>query len=96
MVDTSARGKHGALIDAKILAEVYLELMGGRQSSFALGVLRQESATIASIGVVRLRPRPLTPRLTPEDEEAHNAFLVSLGENPLWLRYRPMQQAMAN
>ena len=95
-IDTSARSKHGALIDAKILAEVYLELMGGRQSSFALGVLRPESIVAATIGIVRARPRPLLPRLSAEDTAAHQAFLTGL-KDPLWLRYRPaMEQALAS
>ena len=95
-IDTSARSKHhGALIDAKILAEVYLELMGGRQSSFALGMLRPESVVTAAIGIVRMRPRPLLPRLTAEDTAAHQAFLTGLKE-PLWLRYAPMEQALAS
>jgi DNA polymerase-3 subunit epsilon len=95
-IDTSARTKHGALIDAKILAEVYLELMGGRQSSLSLGVQRLESAVVAALGTIRVRPRPLLPRLTPEDEEAHQAFLARLGGEPLWLRYRLPEQAIAN
>jgi DNA polymerase-3 subunit epsilon len=95
-IDTSARAKHGALVDARILAEVYLELMGGRQSSLSLGMLRPESAAVTTIGVVRMRPRPLLPRLTIEDEEAHQAFLADLGGAPLWLRYRAMEPAIAN
>ena len=95
-IDTSARTKHGALIDAKILAEVYLELMGGRQSSLLLGVQRLKSAAVATLGAIRIRPRPLLPRLTDEDEAAHRAFLAGLGGEPLWLRYRAPEQAIAN
>ena len=95
-IDTSARTKHGALIDAKILAEVYLELMGGRQSSLLLGVQRVESAAVATLGAIRLRPRPLLPRLTDEDAAAHQAFLAGFGGEPLWLRYRTPEQAIAN
>lgn len=95
-IDTSARTKHGALVDARILAEVYLELMGGRQASLSLGVLSQASAIVATIGAVRMRPRPLLPRLTTEDEQAHHAFLAGLGAAPLWLRYRASELAIAN
>lgn len=94
-IDTSARSKHGALIDAKILAEVYLELMGGRQSSLMLGVQRIESAVAAAVATIRLRPRPLAPRLTAEDQAAHHAFLAGLGGEPLWLRYHPRAPAPA-
>ena len=69
-------------IDAKILAEVYLELMGGRQASLSLAALTQTAAAITSIGVVRMRPRPLLPRLTVEDERAHQAFVTTLGGDP--------------
>ncbi len=94
-IDTSSRVKHGALVDAKILAQVYLELMGGRQSSLLLSTLRPESTAIASLGAVRVRPRPLAPRLTPQDAEAHRAFLATLGGDPLWLRYRPSDRPAA-
>jgi hypothetical protein len=59
-------------------------------------VLRLESAAIATIGAIRVRPRPLLPRLTAEDEEAHQAFLAGLGGAPVWLRYRTPEQAIAN
>ena len=96
-IDTSARAKHhGALVDAKILAEVYLELMGGRQASLSLASLNQTSAAVAAIGVVRMRPRPLLPRLTAEDQEGHRAFLADLGAPPLWLRYGAKELALAN
>ena len=96
-IDTSARAKHhGALVDAKILAEVYLELMGGRQASLSLATLAQTSAAVAAIRVVRIRPRPLLPRLTAEDELAHQAFLASLGAAPLWLSYRAPELTAAN
>ena len=95
-IDTSARTKHGALIDAKILAEVYLELMGGRQASLSLAALTQTAAAITSIGVVRMRPRPLLPRITVEDERAHQAFVTTLGGDPVWLRYRAPALAAVN
>jgi DNA polymerase-3 subunit epsilon len=87
-IDTSTRSKHGALIDAKILAEVYLELIGGRQASLSLGVLHQAAGSAAAIRVIAARPRPLAPRLTAEDTLLHQAFLATLGSDPLWLRYR--------
>jgi len=94
-IDTSARSKHGALIDAKILAAVYLELIGGRQASLSLAVLHQVSGGAAAIRVIAVRPRPLAPRLTVEDEIAHQAFLSTFGSEPLWQRYRMLEQVAA-
>ena len=94
-IDTSARSKHGALIDAKILAEVYLELIGGRQASLSLAVLHQVTEGAAVIRVIAVRPRLLAPRLTVEDEIAHQAFLSTLGSEPLWQRYRIPEQSAA-
>ena len=90
-IDSSARIQHGALLDAQILAEVYLELLGGRQATLALSslpTLAEQAAVTRQIGA---RPRPLRPRLTPEDEQAHHDFVMGLGADPLWLRYEPAQ-----
>lgn len=87
-IDNSARVKHGALLDAEILAEVYLELIGGRQATLSLGVLGGAVATVAAARTVSVRPRPLPPRLGPEDEQAHDAFLAGFGTEPIWRRYR--------
>ena len=81
-IDNSARTKHGALLDAELLAEVYLELIGGRQPGFTL-------ETNSKLVVSAERPRtermarPHTP--SPEELAAHDVFLESL-ENPLWRR----------
>lgn len=84
-VDNSGRTKHGALLDSELLAEVYLELMGGRQP----GLVLQADAGGAGIGGKRAvreqRPVALPPRLTDEEREAHDAFIATLGENALWL-----------
>jgi len=94
-IDTSMRSKHGALLDAKILAEVYLELIGGRQASLSLGILHQVSAGSAAIRIVAARPRPLAPRLTKEDALLHQAFLAALGAEPIWNRYRVQEKGAA-
>ena len=87
-IDNSARVKHGALLDAEILAEVYLELLGGRQATLALGSLgRLVSATVEAIRVAA-RPRALAPRVTAADLEGHKVFIEGLGAEPLWSRYR--------
>jgi DNA polymerase-3 subunit epsilon len=87
-IDNSARIKHGALLDAEILAEVYLELLGGRQATLSLEAFHQVAAGAATIQVIAVRTRPLSPRLTSEDEQAHAEFLAGLGVPPLWDRYR--------
>lgn len=88
-VDNSGREKHGALLDSEILAEVYLELIGGRQPGFGLDA-RTDRAASADTGPWRpgRRPRALPERLTAAEAAAHDAFVASLGEAALWRRYR--------
>ena len=85
-IDTSAREKHGALLDSHILAEVYLELIGGRQPDL---VLREETSrpravTDAAIPRATARPLPLPSRVTAEELAAHAAFVDSLGDAAIW------------
>ena len=88
-IDTSRRVLHGALLDSEILADVYLELIGGRQVALALG---GESRTTAGITVTRAparqRPQPLPSRLSSEELQAHRALVDSLGDDSLWAGYR--------
>ena len=88
-IDNSRRTKHGALLDAEILAEVYLELVGGRQAQLGLTEtveirVNNADGTVA----IRTRPAPLAPRGTDAEREAHAAFIATLGENAIWLSYR--------
>ena len=86
-IDNTRRIKHGALLDAELLAEVYIELIGGRQAALVLDaetVRLAEAATPAAYGP---RPRPLQPRLTEAERASHRAFVASLGEGALWRRY---------
>lgn len=91
-VDNSAREKHGALLDSEILAEVYLELIGGRQPDFALATATEASTPQTKAAKIsdnwRPRPRdePLEPRLREEEVAAHKAFIDKLGENAIWKR----------
>jgi DNA polymerase-3 subunit epsilon len=85
-IDNSARTLHGALLDAEILAEVYLELIGGRQPDFGLGI-DSGLTTAADAWRPRPRPTPLAMRLTEAEKAAHAAFVASLGENPVWARF---------
>jgi DNA polymerase-3 subunit epsilon len=87
-IDNSRRTKHGALLDAEILAEVYLELIGGRQAQLGLAesVERANSAN-GSGASDRARPVALAPRVTDADRAAHREFVATLGENALWRNY---------
>lgn len=88
-VDNSGRELHGALLDSELLAEVYLELVGGRQPDLVLvgpaGV--QSGAPGARMQSRGPRPRPLPVRMTEAEAEAHAAFVGKLGEGAVWLRY---------
>jgi DNA polymerase-3 subunit epsilon len=89
-IDNSRRTKHGALLDAELLAEVYIDLIGARQSQL---VLASESREIR-IGVLGEMPRrqrevPLAPRVTDTDREAHRAFIATLGDKPIWNDFLP-------
>ncbi len=86
-VDNSAREKHGALLDSEILAEVYLELIGGRQPDFGLvsnGPSQGGAAGQSGTWRPGLRPKPLAPRITKEEAAAHDAFVEKLGAAALW------------
>jgi len=90
-IDNSARTLHGALLDSEILAEVYLELIGGRQPDFALsaGPLAGpggSGATPDDTWRPGPRPRPLAPRLTEAERAAHDAFVAAMGETAAWHR----------
>ena len=87
-IDNSRRTLHGALLDAEILAEVYLELIGGRQVALALSANDRFAAEggRAPRAPARQRPHPLPVRLTPEQQARHAAFVATLG-TPIWERY---------
>ena len=87
-VDNSGREKHGALIDCFLLADVYLELIGGRQPDFGLASdPGRNSPGAASDWRPRPRPQPLPPRITQAEAEAHGAFVADLGAESIWSRY---------
>ncbi|WP_372839962.1 DNA polymerase III subunit epsilon [Phaeovulum sp.] len=89
-IDNSGREKHGALLDSEILAEVYLELIGGRQPDFGLatGPVRVSGQPVQADWRPRPRPEPLPPRLTPQETAAHDAFVAGMGEEAIWRRYQ--------
>ena len=89
-IDNSHRTKHGALLDAELLAEVYIEMNGGRQAALGLvqsiaGVSAEDGSSQAA--VVGTRPDPLPPRLTAEETAAHQALIERLGGSALWKAY---------
>ena len=79
--------KHGALLDSELLAEVYLELIGGREPGLSLAA-ETASGTDASGKITHLvrsaRPTALPSRLTEDEKSAHQAFIASFGEEALW------------
>ncbi|MDQ2090312.1 DNA polymerase III subunit epsilon [Marimonas arenosa] len=89
-IDNSARTLHGALLDSEILAEVYLELIGGRQPDFGLS---EASVHVVAGGPAgsdwrpQPRPVPLPPRLTENEAAAHAAFVEALGDGALWKKF---------
>jgi DNA polymerase-3 subunit epsilon len=85
-IDNSKRTKHGALLDSELLAEVYLELIGGRQTALILeaSVTKRAATVVAAQQISHQRPGPLPPRLTDEERAAHSAFVADLGEHALW------------
>ncbi len=87
-IDGSRRTKHGALLDSELLADVYAELCGGRQTALGLTVVETtvvlaERQTAAPLQ----RLRPLAPRLDAAQAAAHEAFVATLGENAIWKDY---------
>jgi DNA polymerase-3 subunit epsilon len=85
-IDNSKRTRHGALLDAELLAEVYLELMGARQASLVLNESREE-IRVGGDQPRRQRPMPLASRLSEDDRAAHEAFVASLGDKAAWKDY---------
>src|SRR5580704_16074065 len=86
-IDNSRRTKHGALLDAELLAEVYVELIGARQAQL---VLSQTAAPTAAAGVaivVRERAEPLAITVTDEERAAHRRFVGTLGADAIWRDY---------
>jgi DNA polymerase-3 subunit epsilon len=96
-IDNSKRIKHGALMDAALLAEVYVELLGERQAMLGLASQLQGEAK----GDRRMRkqaaqrPTPLRPRLTAAGEALHRAFVATLGKDAIWWRFLQAQDSDA-
>lgn len=83
-IDNSNRTLHGALLDSEILAEVYLELIGGRQPDFGLSTNAGSGGQVVEDWRPAPRSAPLPSRLTAQEAEAHEAFVAQMGEEALW------------
>jgi DNA polymerase-3 subunit epsilon len=87
-IDNSKRTLHGALLDSEILADVYLELIGGRQVALLLGNdARTEAGRVATFRPARQRPVPLAPRLSDAELKAHAVLVGTLGADAIWVKY---------
>jgi DNA polymerase-3 subunit epsilon len=84
-IDNTHRTHHGALLDAELLAEVYLQLIGGRQPGLELGVLKTNGPAASARQIERLA-RPARPHAPSEDEAAAHAAFIAKLKNPVWLR----------
>jgi DNA polymerase-3 subunit epsilon len=88
-IDLSRRTKHGALLDAELLAEVYIELTGKRQTRLSLVDETITAQQVGGVIVVKVRPAPLAPRITEAERAAHLAFVGTLGDKAIWNDYLP-------
>lgn len=90
-IDNAHRTKHGALLDAELLAEVYIEMNGGRQA--ALGLVQTSAGSTrdldgADFVQVGARPQPLPKRLSAEEIAEHEKLVAALGDDAIWRSYR--------
>jgi DNA polymerase-3 subunit epsilon len=91
-IDNSHRTQHGALLDSELLAEVYIEMIGGRQAALGLGTAENGRRTLVeaeddvalSLG---MRPKPLAPRLSEDERAAHAAMVKTMGDKAIWAKY---------
>jgi len=87
-IDNSRRTKHGALLDAELLAEVYVELVDARQAQLGLVAMPASQIMVSNIAAsAKVRPVPLRPRLTDAERTAHGALVAELGAKAIWNDY---------
>jgi len=89
-IDNSRRTKHGALLDSELLAEVYIELVGGKQAALGLEIVVEQAPGKVQVEgiaiVIEARPRPLAQRLSDEELAAHAGMIAGIGEKAIWNR----------
>jgi len=84
-IDNTSRTLHGALLDSEILADVYLELIGGRQPDFGLSTKPEKKEGDSTPDwTPKPRPTPLPSRITPQEAAAHTEFVDKLGDSAVW------------
>jgi len=89
-IDNSRRTKHGALLDAELLAEVYVELVDARQAQLGLVAMPSSPILVGNFaGSVKVRPVPLRPRITDQERASHGALIAELGAKAIWNDYVP-------
>jgi DNA polymerase-3 subunit epsilon len=85
-IDNSHREKHGALLDSELLAEVYLQLIGGRQPGLELAAEKKKNPNGENVALVRRAREPRQHAPSPEEETAHAVFLEQKVKNAIWKR----------
>lgn len=93
-IDNSHRSKHGALLDSELLAEVYIEMLGGRQGALGLAVVDDSKSDTRSdddadvVVQIGARPNALPTRLTSTEIGAHESVVKRLGDNAIWKKFQ--------
>lgn len=92
-ISRASRTLHGALLDSELLADVYIELTGGRQVGMSLEASADEQIVAdqdgeAAVPVVKTRPNALPSRLTSNDRVAHDAFIQEMGDKAIWAKWQ--------
>lgn len=88
-IDNSHRTKHGALLDAELLTDVYIEMLGGRQAALGLSSNQSDTREGSSTEVVveiGERPKPLPERLAAAELQAHRELVERIGKDAIWLK----------
>ncbi|WP_273791900.1 DNA polymerase III subunit epsilon [Brucella anthropi] len=92
-IENGHRTLHGALLDSEILAEVYIELIGGKQTALGLSMGDVTSGNNTGQSAVSIvlasRPRPIAPRISDAERAAHAALVGKLGDKAIWKKYLP-------
>ncbi|WHA41289.1 DNA polymerase III subunit epsilon [Agrobacterium larrymoorei] len=90
-IDNSRRDKHGALLDSELLAEVYIEMIGGRQTALGFGAAAKTEVIVVeddTLAAPMQREKPLQPRLDVQALAAHEKLIQAMGEKAIWNKYR--------